>query len=65
MDPRDVACTTKVQYPSRAQAKKALKTMRRQGHTALVIYQCWHCELFHLGNPPGRQTYQRKGGIYS
>lgn len=64
MDPRDVACTTKRQYPSKAQAKKALKLLRSRGRTSLKIYQCWHCRLFHLGHPPGQQTYKRPGGLY-
>ena len=59
--PEDIACRTKRAYPSRHQAKEALKQLRRQGRRALAIYQCWHCGDFHLGNPPGEQTYRRPG----
>lgn len=61
MDGRDIACTTKRRYPSKAQAKKVLKVLHGQGRRTLMIYQCWHCEQFHIGNPPGRQTYLRPG----
>lgn len=57
----DVFCTTKVSYPSRSQAKKAMKVLRRQGRRHLEEYQCTNCELWHLGNPPGYQTYYRSG----
>ena len=33
LDPKDVACTTKVRYPTRSQAKKALKKLRSQGRS--------------------------------
>lgn len=61
---KDVACTTKRRYASKHQAKKTLKLMHRRGRRGLVIYQCWHCELYHLGYPPGQQTYRRSGAIY-
>lgn len=61
MDARDVACTTKRRYPSRSQAKKAQKVLIRQGRRGLVIYNCWHCDQYHLGHPPGEQTYKRPG----
>lgn len=64
LDPKDVACTTKRRYPTKSKAKKTLKILRRQGRTGLVIYQCWHCEEFHLGYPPGQQTYRRSGRIF-
>ena len=64
MSGRDVACATKRQYPSKSQAKKSLKELRRMGRVSLAIYQCWHCELFHIGNPPGYQTYKRPGRVY-
>lgn len=65
--PRDIACTTKVCYPSKAQAKKALKVMRRRdgrGADHLTYYECCHCNGWHLGNLPGYQRYTRKGGIF-
>lgn len=61
MDARDIACTTKKRYPSKAQAKKSLKELKRQGRRDLVIYECWYCQQFHLGHPPGKQTYHRPG----
>lgn len=61
MDARDIACTTKVRYETKAQAKKHLKELRRQGRRSLVMYQCWYCEKFHLGHQPGEQTYRRSG----
>lgn len=63
-DKRDVACTTKRYYRSKSQAKKSLKALHRQGRRALVIYDCWHCDGFHIGNPPGQQTYRRPGNPY-
>lgn len=64
MNGRDIACTTKRRYATRSQAKKVLKLMRRRGRRELVIYECWHCEQFHLGYPKGMQTYKRSGRIY-
>lgn len=60
-DAQDIACRTKVRYASRSQAKKSLKELRRKGRRDLMIYECWFCGLFHLGNPPGKQTYVRPG----
>ena len=61
MNGKDIACTTKRRYPTRSQAKKSMKLLHRQGRRSLVIYQCWHCEEFHLGHKPGEQTYKRPG----
>ena len=61
MKPEDVACNTKVVYPSRAQAKKHLKVLRSRGRRQLLIYECRRCGYYHLGNPPGMQTYKRPG----
>jgi hypothetical protein len=61
---KDIACTTKKRYPSRSQAKKTLKIQHRQGRRTLVIYQCWYCGEFHIGNPPGKQTYKRPGNPF-
>lgn len=58
---RDISCTTKRVYPSKAQAKKHLKQLHRMGRRALVIYECWFCELHHIGHLPGEQTYKRPG----
>lgn len=62
-DPRDIRCATKARYPTKSQAKKALRQLRRQpGRRHLeVTKQCKHCGGFHLGNPPGHQTYLRAG----
>ena len=61
MNGQDVACTTKHFYPSKSQAKKVLKVLHKRGRRSLVIYECWYCKRFHIGNPPGQQTYQRPG----
>lgn len=61
MDAKDIACTTKKRYPSRKKAKTAQKVLVRQGRRGLVVYRCWHCELYHLGHLPGNQTYKRSG----
>ncbi|MEE1838148.1 hypothetical protein [Streptomyces sp. SP17KL33] len=58
----DIACTTKVWYPSKHQAKKAWKRLRRQpGRRHLEWYRCGFCRMYHLGNPRGHQTYIRRG----
>lgn len=57
----DIACRTKRFYTTHRLAKQARKRQRGQGLRDLVIYRCWHCHQFHLGNPPGRQTYVRPG----
>jgi len=58
----DIVCTTKVTYYSRSQAKRAWKRLRRQpGRRHLERYRCSFCHFWHLGNPPGHQTYIRKG----
>lgn len=58
----DRACTTKIWYPTKHQAKKAWKRLRRQpGRRHLELYSCWFCGLYHLGNPRGHQTYIRVG----
>lgn len=61
MDARDIACATKRKYPSKAQAKKHLKVLVKQGRRGLVMYDCWWCDGYHLGYPPGQQTYKRSG----
>ena len=58
---RDIACTTKKSYPSKSQAKKVLKLMKRRGRRTLAVYECWYCGRFHIGNQPGAQTYRRAG----
>lgn len=63
-DPVDVACRTKVPYATKSQAKKALKVMRSRGSRSMVLYKCWNCGLFHLGNRRGQQTYIRKGRVF-
>lgn len=65
---RDVACNTKRVLPSKSFAKKKLKEMRRAGRRELVIYPCWYSpsddQHYHLGHPPGSQTYHRAGRIF-
>ena len=40
--------TEKVCFPSKAQAKKALRNRQHQGAGYLRIYQCPHCHSHHL-----------------
>jgi hypothetical protein len=62
----DVSCRTKVPYESHSAAKKDWKRLRRQpGRQHLEIYECRHCPNFHIGNPPGHQTYRRAGSPYT
>lgn len=61
---RDVACTTKREYPSKSQAHKSQKVLARQGRRALVAYECWYGDHWHLGHKPGQQTYKRPGRVY-
>jgi len=62
----NVSCRSKVRYATRAQAKRSLKEMRRRpGGRHLQIYECKHCPNFHIGNPPGHQTYMRPGAPYT
>ena len=61
---RDIACGTKRLYESKAKAKTGLKEHRRGGRRTLILYGCWYSrvgEHFHLGHPPGEQTYKRAG----
>lgn len=61
---KDVACGTKRRFPTKSQAKKALKELHRQGRRGLVMYECWHCNQWHHGYPPGEATYRRSGRVY-
>lgn len=62
MDARDHACTTKVFFPTKSAAKKALKSLKRSRNARhLAFYDCWYCDGFHVGNLPGHQTGARKG----
>ena len=64
---RDVACNTKKLYTSKSKAKTALKALRRVGRSSLIIYPCWYSrngDHYHLGHPPGEQTYKRSGRVY-
>lgn len=69
MTPTDdaaVSCRTKTPYTTYAAAKRAWKQLRRQpGRRHLEIYKCRHCPRFHIGNPPGHQTYMRAGHPYT
>lgn len=65
---RKIACSTKRALRNRGYVRKKLKEMRRAGRPDLVSYKCWYsrrdAEHFHLGNPPGKQTYYRAGHIF-
>ncbi|MEU1372021.1 hypothetical protein ABZ454_38945 [Streptomyces sp. NPDC005803] len=63
----DISCRTKVgRYETHAEAKRAWKWLRKQpGRRHLQIYDCRHCPYFHIGNPPGHQTYMRSGHPYT
>jgi hypothetical protein len=62
----DVSCRTKIPFFTRSEAKRAWKQLRKQpGRHHLQIYECRHCPAFHIGNPPGHQTYMRAGSPYT
>lgn len=64
---RDIACCTKRLYETKSRAKTKLKQQRRDGRRGLVMYPCWYSRgetHFHLGYPPGEQTYRRSGRIF-
>lgn len=61
---RDISCATKRLYESKAQAKKSQKRLAGQGRRGLLIYECWYGDHWHLGHPPGAQTYRRSGRVY-
>jgi hypothetical protein len=64
---RDIACATKVLYTSKARAKRALKLMKSRGRHGLELYPCWYSrngDHYHLGYPPGEQTYKRAGRAF-
>jgi hypothetical protein len=57
-----VSCRTKVWFITHSEAKRNLKWLRRQpGRQHLQIYECRYCPNYHIGNPPGYQTYRRPG----
>ncbi|MFD7922599.1 hypothetical protein ACFV3R_25645 [Streptomyces sp. NPDC059740] len=60
MDLRDVACTGKARYITRAQAKKAATAIRREGGDHLCVYQCRFCSTWHLGGRPGQAKHLRR-----
>lgn len=63
---RDIGCRTKVPFPTRSQAKKHWKWLRRQpGRRHLEIYECRYCPQWHVGNPPGYQTYWQPGSPFN
>jgi hypothetical protein len=62
----DVSCRTKVPYATYSEAKRAWKHLRKQpGRHHLEIYDCRYCPHWHIGNPPGHQTYRRAGSPYT
>ncbi len=65
---RDVACTTKRTLWSKSSAKRKVKEMRKIGRQSIEEYKCPYSERdkphYHLGHPPGHQTYRRPGRIY-
>jgi hypothetical protein len=63
---QDISCRTKVAYATHSEAKRHWKRLRRQpGRQHLEIYKCRHCPNYHIGNPPGHQTYRRAGSPYT
>lgn len=63
---QDVSCRTKVPYTSHSEAKRHWKYLRKQpGRQHLEIYECRYCPYWHIGNPPGHQTYRRLGDPYT
>lgn len=63
---QDISCRTKAWFPTRSQAKKVWKRLRRQpGRRHLQRYPCRYCPGWHIGNPPGHQTYLRPGSPFT
>ncbi|MFG2532784.1 hypothetical protein [Streptomyces sp. NPDC048516] len=60
MNERDVSCTGKRWWLTRAAAKREANGIRRRGGPALRVYPCRYCGCHHLGNPPGQATYTRR-----
>lgn len=62
---KDIAHSTKYAHRSRAEAKRTSKDLRGLGRKGLDVYRCWYSHPgdyhYHLGHPPGLQTYIRPG----
>ncbi|RPE39811.1 hypothetical protein EDD90_2829 [Streptomyces sp. Ag109_O5-1] len=62
----DISCRTKVPFATHSEAKRQWKWLRKQpGRQHLEIYECRYCPAYHIGNPPGFQTYRRPGSPYT
>lgn len=66
--PFDRACKGKFYYASRAEAKLAIRGMRRggppentgDGAANVKPYRCPHCDRWHVGHRPGTDARVRK-----
>jgi hypothetical protein len=61
MTEEQVACTGKTRFPTRAEARRRARQIRREGGPRLHPYPCRYCGLHHLGHRPGHATYMRRG----
>ena len=55
-------CGSKLRYPSKAAAKKAIRVMQtRRGNTTQrnAPYLCPHCNFWHYGGQPGTRRRPR------
>lgn len=57
---RDVACTGKSWWYTKADAKREASRLRRTGHTGMRAYQCKYCPHAHIGGRPGHASYLRQ-----
>lgn len=57
----ETSCLGKTRFYTRAAARRRSRQIRREGGPKLRPYDCKYCHLHHLGHPPGKATYLRKG----
>jgi hypothetical protein len=57
----EITCLGKTRFPTRADARRRSRQIRRTGGPRLRPYQCPFCRLHHLGHKPGHATYMRAG----
>jgi hypothetical protein len=58
----EISCLGKTRFPTKADARRRARQIRREGGPHFRPYDCKFCGLHHVGHPPGHATYMR-GGI--
>lgn len=61
MTEEEVACHGRARFFNLATARRRARQIRRTGGPRLRPYECRYCGLHHLGHPPGKATYLRRG----